>query len=155
MGFLTSLALGWKWPGWAARLFGWVVPILIAIAAAGIMLALIYRTGETAGGAKVQVQAETAHAKTVAAARADERQAQATVDAIGSRVAVADDQATTLVRSKIVEIHDALNATPAAAPASGNAAASVAPFDAGGVRASLNAVVADANRAADAADAER
>jgi hypothetical protein len=119
------------------------------------MLALIYRTGETAGGAKVQVQAETAHAKTVAAARADERQAQATVDAIGSRVAVADDQTTTLVRSKIVEIHDALNATPAAAPASGNPAASVAPFDASGVRASLNAVVADANRAADAADAER
>ena len=155
MGFLISLALGWKWPGWAARLFGWAVPILVAIAAAGTMVALIYHQGEAAGGAKVQRQAETAHARTVAAARADERQAQATVDAIGSRVAVADDQTATLVRSKIVEIHDALDATPAAAPATGNPAASAVPFDAGGVRASLNAVVADANRAADAADAER
>jgi hypothetical protein len=154
MSFLISLALGWKWPGWAARLFGWVVPILVAIAAACTVLALIYHQGEAAGGAKVQVQAEAAHARTVAAARADERQAQATVDAIGSRVAVADDQTATLVRSKIVEIHDALDATPAA-PASGNPAASAAPFDANGVRASLNAVVADANRAADAADAER
>jgi len=155
MGFLISLALGWKWPGWAARLFGWAAPILAAIAAAGAMLALIYLRGETAGGAKVQVQAETAHARTVAVARADERQAQATVDAIGSRVAVADDKSATLVRSKITEIHDALDATPAAAPANGNPAASAASFDAGGVRASLNAVVADANRAADAADAER
>ena len=155
MGFLISLALGWKWPGWAARLFGWVVPILIAIAAAGALFALIYHRGETAGGAKVQMQAEAAHARTVAVARADERQAQATVDAIGSRVAVADDQTTTLVRSKIVEIHDALDATSAGAPANGNPAASAAPFDASGVRASLNAVVADANRAADAADAER
>lgn len=155
MGFLISLALGWKWPGWAARLFGWAIPILVAVAAAGTMLALIYRKGEAAGGAKVQVQAEAAHAATVATARADERQAQATVDAIGSRVAVADDKSATLVRSKIVEIHDALDATPAAAPASGNPAAAAAPFDAGGVRASLNAVVADANRAAEAADAER
>lgn len=155
MGFLISLALGWKWPGWAARLFGWAVPIMVAIAAAGIMLAIIYHQGETAGGAKVQVQAETAHARTVAAARADERQAQATVDAIGKRVAAADDQTAILVRSKIVEIHDALDATSAAAPASGTPAASAAPFDASGVRASLNAVVADANRAADAAEAER
>ena len=129
-------------------------PILAAIAAAGTMLALIY-LGRSRGGAKVQVQTETAHARTVAAARMDERQAQATVDAIGSRVAVADAQTATLVRSKIVEIHDALDATPAAAPASGNPAASAAPFDASGVRASLNAVVADANRAADAADAEQ
>ncbi|HEX7848446.1 MAG TPA: hypothetical protein VF485_01815 [Sphingomonas sp.] len=155
MGFLISLALGWKWPDWAARLFGWAVPILVAIAAAGAMVALIYHRGETAGGAKVQMQAETAHARTVAAARADERQAQATVDAIGSRVAVADGQTATLVRSRIVEIHDALDATPAAVPTSGNPAASAAPFDAGRVRASLNAVVADANRAAEAADAER
>jgi hypothetical protein len=155
MSFLISLALGWKWPGWVARLFGWAVPILVAIAVAGAMLALIYHKGEVAGGAKVQVQAETTHTRTVAAARADERQAQATVDAIGSRVAVADDKSATLVRSKIVEIHDALDATPAAAPANGNPAASATPFDAGGVRASLNAVVADANRAADAADAEQ
>ena len=155
MGFLISLALGWKWPGWAARLFGWAVPILVAMAAAGTMLALIYHQGEAAGGAKVQVQTEMAHTRTVAAARADERQAQVTVDAIGSRVAVADDQTTALVRSKIVEIHDALDTTSAAAPASGNPVASAAPFDAGGVRASLNAVIADANRAADAADAEQ
>jgi len=152
MGFLISLALGWKWPGWAARLFGWAVPVLVALAAACTMVGLIYRTGKTAGGAKVAVQAEQAHAKAVATARADERHAQATVDAIGKRVAAADDQSTALVRSKITEIHNAIDSTP------GTGASVVAPpavFDTAGVRASLNAVVDDANRSADIADAER
>jgi hypothetical protein len=152
MGFLISLALGWKWPVWAARLFGWAVPVLIALATACAMVALIYRTGETAGGTKAAVQAGEAHARTIATARADERHAQATVDAIGKRVAAADDQTTVLVRSKITEIHDAIASTP------GSGASSVAPpapFDTAGVRASLNAVVDDANRSADLADAER
>jgi hypothetical protein len=152
MGFLISLALGWKWPGWAARLFGWAVPILAAVAAANITFALIYHKGEAAGGAKVQVQAETAHARTVAAARADERQAQATVDAIGKHVAAADDKTSILVQTKIREMHDALDATPGTL--AGNPR-SDAPFDAGGVRDHLNALVVDANRSADAADAER
>lgn len=151
MGVLTSLALGWKWPGWAAKLFGWVVPILTLAALIGGIIALVYHKGETAGGARVHAQAEKAHAKSVAQARSDERQAQATVDAIGNRVAVADGQTTVLVRSKLTEIHDALDSTPGSAI---GAAAPPAPFDTAGVRASLNAVVADANRAADAADAE-
>ena len=64
---------------------------------------------------KVEAKAETAHARTVAEARSDSARAQATVDAIGKRVAKADDQTSILVRSKIMEIHDALDATPGAA----------------------------------------
>lgn len=152
MRFLISLALGWKWPGWAARLFSWAIPAVIAFAAAGATIALIYRKGETAGAAKVAVQAEKAHAKTVAAARADERQAQATVDAIGDRVAADDDKTTILVRTKIREMHDALDATP---DSLADTPRSAVPINAGGVRDHLNALIVDADRSADAADAER
>lgn len=152
MGFLIQLALGWGWPRGLARIFGWAVPVLVLVAATGIAIGLIYHRGEKAGGAKVEVKAEKAHAKTVAEARTDERQAQATVDAIGKRVAIADDKTTTLVRSKITEIHDALDATPGSA-AGGPVPA--APFDTGGVRAHLNDLVASANGSADAADAEQ
>jgi len=152
IGFLTKTALGWGLPGWAAKLFGWVAPLLALIALLGGIYAFIYHRGSTAGAAKVEAKAEKANAKTVAEARTDERQAQATVDAIGKRVAKADDQTTILVRSKIKDIHDALDATPG-----GPAGAAVPPpvFDGSGVRASLNAVVDSANRAADAADAEQ
>lgn len=152
MGFLISLALGWKWPGWAARLFGWVVPVLVALAAVGAVIALIYHQGQIAGGAKAEVQVEQAHTKTVAVARADERQAQATVDAIGKRVAVEDDQTSILVQTKIREMHDALDATPGTL--AGNPR-SAAPVGTDGVRDHLNALVVNANRSADAADAER
>jgi hypothetical protein len=152
MPFLVTLALKWGLPKGFAKIFGWVVPVLVVVALVGGTIALIYHKGETAGGAKVQVQAEKAHTKTVAEARTDERQAQATVDAIGARVAIADDKTTTLVRSRLTEIHDALDSTPGAVAGS---ATPPAVFDTGGVRASLNAVVADANRAADAADAEQ
>lgn len=153
MPFLIALALKWGLPKGFAKLFGWIVPALVVVGLIGGTIAMIYHKGETAGGAKVEVKAEKAHAKTVAEARTDERQAQATVDAIGKRVAIADDKTTTLVRSKITEIHDALDSTPGAA--AGNAAAPAAAFDTSGVRASLNAVIADANRSADAADAEQ
>jgi hypothetical protein len=150
--FLISLASGWAWPRWAATLFGWAVPFIAVAALLGSIYAIIYHRGSTAGAAKVEARQEKAHAKTVAEARSDEREAQATVDAIGKRVAIADDKTTTLVRSKITEIHDALDATPG-----GPVGATVPPpvFDGSGVRASLNAVVDSANRAADAADAER
>jgi hypothetical protein len=152
MPFLVTLALKWGLPRGYARIFGWAVPVLVLITATGLAIALIYHKGSTAGAAKVEAKAEKAHAKTVAEARTDERQAQATVDAIGKRVAKADDQTTILVRSKITEIHDALDATPGS-PNGGPAPA--APFDTVGVRASLNAVIDSANRAADAADAEQ
>lgn len=152
MGFLTSLALGWKWPGWAASLFCWALPMLVALAAVGAAIGLIYHRGETAGRAKVQAQAEKAHAKTLATARADERQAQSTVDAIGQRVAAEDDQTSILVRTKIREMHDALDATPGTLNGDPRSAA---PVDADSVRDHLNALVVDANRSADAADAER
>lgn len=153
MGFLVKAALGWGLPAWAAKVFGWVVPILTVVALIGGAVALIYHKGEIAGGAKVEVKAEKAHARTVAEARTDERKMQATVDVIGKRVAIADDKTTILVRSKITEIHDALDTT--SGTAAGTAAAPAAAFDTGGVRNSLNALVDGANGAADAADAER
>jgi len=152
MPFLITLALGWKWPGWAARLFGWAMPVLTAAALFGGAIALIYRHGETAGGAKATAKAEAAHAQAVTEARDDERKAAAVADAIGHRVAIADDQTTALVRSRITEIHDDLASAPGT-PVTGDAVASV--FDAGGVRTSLNTLVDGANRAADTADAER
>jgi hypothetical protein len=148
--FLGLLGIGV--PKWLAGPLKWLADALIIAALLGGIYALIYHRGSTAGAAKVEAKAEKAHAATVAAARTDERQAQATVDAIGKRVAIADDKTTILVRSKLTEIHDALDSTPGAAA---GAVAPPAPFDTAGVRASLNAVVDDANRAADAADAEQ
>jgi hypothetical protein len=142
MGWLKGLSLAEKLAGLA--LFVGLVAGVIGV---------IYHKGETAGGAKVGVKAEKAHAKTVGEARTDERQAQATVDAIGRRVAIVDEKTTALVRSKLSEIHDALDATPGAA--AGNATAPAVAFDTVGVRNSLNAVIDDANGAADAADAEQ
>jgi hypothetical protein len=152
MGFLIAIALGWKWPGWAARLFGWVAPVLVAIAAFGAMIALIYHQGETAGRTKTEVRAAKARAKTIAVARADERQAQATVDAIGKHVAAADDKTDILVRTKIREMHDALDATPGTLNGDPRSAA---PVVTGSMRDHLNALIVDADRSADAADAER
>jgi hypothetical protein len=139
-------------PAWLKGPLKWLADGLIIAALLGCIYAIIYHRGSTAGAAKVEAKVEKAHAKTVAEARTDERQAQATVDVIGKRVAIADDKTTTLVRSKISEIHDALDATPG-----GPVGATVPPpvFDGSGVRASLNAVVDSANRAADAADAEQ
>lgn len=153
MGFLISLALGWKWPGWAARLFGWAIPALVACAAIGAAIALIYHKGESAGGTRVQAQAEKAHAETIAEARADERKAAAVTDAIGRRVAAAEDETTALVRSKIKDIHDGLHSS--AGTSTGNSAGPAAAFDSVVVRDSLNSLIVDANRSADAADAER
>jgi hypothetical protein len=152
MPFLITLALGWKWPGWAARAFAWAMPALALVALTGATIAFVYHRGETAGGANVRAKAERAHARTIAEARGDERRAAAVADAIGHRVAIADDQSAALVRSKITEIHHDLDSTHAV-PATGGAAPPV--FDAGGVRASLNALIDRANGAADAADAER
>jgi len=152
MGFLISLALGWKWPGWAVRLFAWVVPVLVALAAVGAAIMLIYHQGKTNVRSKAEAQVANAHAGAIAVARADERQAQATVDAIGERIAAADDKTNILVRTKIREMHDALDAMPA--PLADNPR-SAAPVDADRVRDHLNALIVDADRSADAADAER
>ena len=152
MPVLIKLALGWGLPSWAAKVFAWAMPVLAIVAIVVVGVALIYHKGETAGGATVQVQAEKAHAKTVAEAKADGESAQKVTDAIGARVIAIDDKTTTLVRSKMTEIHNELDSTPGTAP---GAPAPAVAFDTGGVRASLNAVVADANRSADAADAER
>jgi hypothetical protein len=139
-------------PKWLSGPLKWLADALIVAALLGGVYAFIYHRGQAAGTAKVKAQAEVAHAKTVTEARSDERQAQVVVDAIGTRAAIADDKTTTLVRSRLTEIHDALDSTPGAVAGS---ATPPAVFDTGGVRASLNAVVADANRSADDADAEQ
>lgn len=152
MPWLITAALGWKWPSWAAKLFGWAVPVLVALAIVGAIVGLIYHKGETAGGAKVTAKVVKEQAKTVAVAKADGEKAQKVTDAIGARVVVIDDKTTALVRSKLTEIHNDLDSTPGA-PAGGPAPAVA--FDTGGVRSHLNDLVTAANGSADAADAEQ
>ena len=152
MPFLVTLALGWKWPGWAARLFGWAIPSLAAgaLIVAGIMS--IYHRGTIAGRAKVEARAAAAHGRAIAEARSDERKAAAVAATIDRRVTDQDDRSTALARSAITEIHDDLASAPKT-PVAGNTAGAV--FDTDGVRTSLDRLVDGANRAADAADAER
>jgi len=149
MPVLISLALGWKWPTWAARLFGWIVPVVAAIAIVAGIVAIIYHRGETAGGAKVQAKAAAAHTKTVADARSDERKAQDGSAAVGAAVGRANDETTAVVTAKRMEINNAVNSTPRAAPG-----AAPARVDTVGLSASVDALVDRANRAAEAADAQ-
>jgi len=149
MPYLISLALGWKWPSWAAKLFGWAIPIIIAIAVVIGAIALVYHRGETAGGAKVQAKAVAAHTKSVADARTDERKAQDGSAAVGAAVGRANDETTAVVTAKRMEINNAVNSTPRAAPG-----AAPARVDTVGLSASVDALVDRANRAAEAADAQ-
>lgn len=148
MPFLITLALRWGLPGWASKLFGWLAPALLIAGALWGTYALIHRSGEKAGAAKVERKVEQQHAARVVEARSDERAAQAVTDKIGASVARADDQTTELLRSKIEDLHHALDSTP---PAPVGAAPPPAPVDQ--LRDPINALVAGANRAAEAADA--
>ncbi len=151
MAFLIALALRWRWPDWAARLFGWAFPVVAVVGLAGIGVGIVYRAGERACQRKADIEREKAHAAAVADARGDERKAAAAAAVIADRVAARNDGTTARVRSTITEIHDDLQ-TPQPPAAGHDAATGV---DGGRLRTSLNALVADANRAADAADAER
>jgi len=150
MPFLVALALKWGWSRGAAKLFSWGAPAVVLIAIVGGGIALIYGKGVSAGGAKVEAKVEKAHAKVVADAKGDGEKAQGITDAIGNRVSRIDDKTTALVRSKITEMHDAIDATP---PAPVGAPPALFPADR--VSASLNTLIDSANRAAASADAER
>jgi ABC-type transporter Mla subunit MlaD len=150
MGFLLTIATGWGWSARAAKLFSWLAPILLLVAIVAVGLALVYRTGTSAGGNAVTVKVQQQHTRTVAEARSDERVAQAATDRIGARVTRADDATTEYLRTTIEDLRNAIDATP---PAADGAAAPV--FDTGSVSASLNGLVDRANRAAEATDPPR
>lgn len=151
MAFLIALALRWKWPGWAARLFGWALPVAVVAGLTGIGIGIVYQAGKHSGRQATEIERDKAHTAAVADARDDEHKAAAAATVIASRVAARNDGTTARVRSTITEMHDDLQ-TPQPPAAGHDAAAGV---DGDRLRTSLNALIADANRAADAADAER
>ncbi|WP_168727461.1 hypothetical protein [Sphingomonas aquatica] len=146
--FFTRLALGWGLPSWASKAFGYIVPILGAIAVVLGAWAFFASHYEHNGAAKNQAKVEKAHTARVIEARADERAAQATSDAIGRGVARDNAASTEFTRTKVSEIHDVIAKLP---PAPAGALPPAAPV--GELRDHVNAVVDRANRAAEAADA--
>lgn len=123
------------------------IGVLLAIVAG---VALIRRSGETAGAAKVTAKAERAHDDRVAEARADERSAANTTDAIARSVTRSDALADAYVKTTIKDLRDALDAVPPAAP---GVPLPAAPVDR--LRDSINAGIDRANGAAEAANADR
>lgn len=148
MKWLIKLALGWSWPGWAATLFGWAVPVLALIALGAGVYAGIYHAGEKTGGAKVTVKAEQQHQQTVADSRHDERAAASSSAAIGAAVVEKNHAATSSAAAAQETIHAQIAALPVAPP--GNAMLPAA--DTGLLDATLDTLVDRANRAAAAAD---
>lgn len=106
----------------------------------------IRRGGEKTGAARVTQQIERQRADRVAEARADERAAATVSDSISRRVSRADDLSTAAVAATIRDLRDAIDAVP---PAPAGAAPPAVPIDS--LRDSLNAGIARANRAAEAA----
>ncbi|WP_267396965.1 MULTISPECIES: hypothetical protein [unclassified Sphingomonas] len=121
--------------------------ILIVAAVLAILAATygVYHHGETAGSAKVEAKTEHRHTAAVADARTDERAAKDAAASIAKHVARADDLSTAALQTTIKDLRDALDAVP---PAPAGAPVPAAPVD--GLRDSLNAGIARANRAADA-----
>lgn len=115
--------------------------IVLAIAAAVWgAIALVYRSGSAAGGAKVTTKIEKQRAEHVAQARTDERKATDVTIAIADRTARADVLSETLLRTTIQDLRDALDSTP---PAAAGAAPPVVPVDR--LHDDLNAAIARAN----------
>ncbi|CAN5579321.1 hypothetical protein BH10PSE14_BH10PSE14_06970 [soil metagenome] len=119
---------------------------LIAVAALTLGYCHAERTGEKKGAAKVEAKVEKAHAATIAQAKADTATMQTTTDRIAARAVRIDDATTAYAQTKIGELHAAIDSAP-----SGPAAA---PVDTARVSASLDDLIAHANGAADAADAQ-
>jgi hypothetical protein len=122
------------------------------IIGAGVLLAillvvwLVRHDGEKAGAAKVTQAVEHQRTERIAEARADERTAAVVADSISRRVARADDLSTQAVKATIKDLRNAIDTVP---PAAAGAPAPAAPVDS--LRDTLNAGIARANRAADAA----
>lgn len=136
VGLLTRLGLSARAAKPVAVL---VIVLAIAVASWGV-IALTYRSGSAAGGAKVTAKVEKQRAEHVAQARTDERKATAVTIAIADRTARADALSETLLRTTIQDLRDALDSTP---PAAAGAAPPVVPVDR--LRDDLNAAIARAN----------
>lgn len=119
-----------------------IIAIVIALAiVAGV--AMIRRSGETAGGAKVSAKNDQVHTERVVEARADERAAATVTQSIAARTVRIDAQTDAYVQATIEDLRNALANVP---PAAADAALPAAPVDS--LRDSLNAGIARANRAA-------
>lgn len=144
VGLLTRLGLSTR----AAKP---VAILLIVLAIAGVVwsaIALVYRSGSAAGGAKVTTKVNAQRAEHVAQARTDERKATEVTIAIADRTARADALSETLLRTTIQDLRDALDSTP---PAAAGVAPPVVPVDR--LHDDLNQAIARANGQAGAADA--
>lgn len=134
---IIAFVKGLPWQVWAGLLI--VVALTLGYCHAE-------KAGETKGAGKIKAQVEKQHAQTVAESHADTATMQATTDRIAARTVRMDDATTAFAQTKIGELHAAINAAP-----SGPAAA---PVDTARVSNSLDALIAHANGAADAADAQ-
>jgi hypothetical protein len=121
------------------------IGVLLAIVAG---VALIRRSGETAGAAKFTAKTERARSDRVAEARADEQSAADTTDAIARSVTRSDALADAYVKTTIKDLRDALDAVP---PPAAGVPLPAAPVDR--LRDSINASIDRANRAAADPDA--
>jgi hypothetical protein len=146
---LTLLRLiGVAAPSWLTKPIAYLIDALLVVGLlAGVYFA-IHHSGEKSGAAKVEAKQAKAHTAAVTAARTDEKAAQATTDQIGTRVAKMDDATTDYLRNQLQELHNEIDAAHAA-----SASAAAVPVDTVRVSASLDAGIARANGAADAADA--
>jgi hypothetical protein len=127
-----------------ARIIAAIVIVLAIVAG----VAMIRRGGETAGAAKVTAKVDKAHTAHIVEARGDERAAATVTQAIAARTVRIDAQTDAYVQATIEDLRNALANVP---PAAADAALPAAPVD--GLRDSLNASIARANRAAGDADA--
>lgn len=119
--------------------------VLIALVAAVVT---IWRVASAAGAHRVEARVERDHGARVAEARTDERAAGDVAAAIATRVSRADDLSTEAVKATIKDLRDAIDAVP---PAAAGDPLPAAPVDE--LREHLNAGIARANRAGEAAGA--
>ena len=141
---LAKLAIGFGVPTRAAKPLA-VAAVMVAIGGAiWLAIALVYRSGRTAGGASATVAIGEAHRERVAEARADERKAVDATTAIADRTARADALSETLLRTTIEDLRNAIDAVPP--PATAGAAPPVVPVER--LRDDLNAGIDRANRSA-------
>lgn len=145
---LAKLAIGFGVPTRAAKPAVIAVAVLAIGGAIWLAIALVYRSGRSAGGASAKVAIGEQHRQRTAEARGDERLAADVTTAIADRTARADVLSETLLRTTIEDLRNAIDAMP---PAAAGAAPPVVPVDR--LRDDLNASIARANRAAEAAAA--
>ena len=147
---LALRLLGRAAPAWLSKPISIAIDVLIVLALLAGVYCWIYGRGAASGAAKVTAKVAIEHSAAIAVGHHDERAAQANAGAIGAAAARSNQNATAFAQSKIEEMHHAINAVPTAP-----AGAAPARVDSGNLSASLDALIDHANRAADAADAQR